>query len=283
MADEQLAGGLLRREHQRDIDDRRVRWIGRLDGSFTRALLEDAGDHGRQPLRHGCAQLFSHDGVRVGQPDLDHLKHEVAALRLPARDRGEEVLQLGRRRALRVREDRLHVFERGVGHRVDDRGQERLLRIEVVVERALRGAQLIEQVLDAERVIALGDDQPLRRFDERVTPHGAGCVIDGASHVTTCSTTAVGVGAQSRPIRRPTVGLIIPPVESRRAAARWRPTGCKAWRGCRSGEVPLDFSHHARKPRGTGQLPSDSHPTGTTERNRPTSPQSPTPRSLARG
>ena len=99
--------------------------------------------------------------------------------------------------------------ERRVDHPLDDGLEQRRLRVEVVVERALRRADLVEHVLDAHLLVALRSDQDLRRVDERVTPHGVDRVVHGACHAGDCSMAVVASEAEvfSRAIRRPTVGL----------------------------------------------------------------------------
>ena len=69
-------------------------------------------------------------------------------------------------------------FDGRVDHPIDDGFEQRLLRAEVVVEGALRGADGGEHVVDAELLIALGGDELLSGIDELVTPRCVGNRVD---------------------------------------------------------------------------------------------------------
>ena len=99
-------------------------------------------------------QLFAHDGVIVGKPDLHQRDHEVAPFCLQRRDHPEVVAELLDGRKLLVIDDRRDACERVVDQPVDDCFEQRLLRAEVVVEGALRRADVAEQVFDAELLVA---------------------------------------------------------------------------------------------------------------------------------
>ena len=89
------------------------------------------------------------------------------------------------------------------GHRVGDHArhdgvEQGGLRVEVVVEGAARRVQLVEQILDAHLLVALGLDEPLGSVDERVPTNGIPDRVDRPSHGSWCPS-----------IHRPTVGLMI--------------------------------------------------------------------------
>ena len=77
--------------------------------------------------------------------------------------------------------------------------EQRRLGVEVVVEGAARRVQLVEQVLDAHLLVALGLDEPLGSVDERVAPNGVPDRVDRPSHRVPALLD----------IHRPTVGLMI--------------------------------------------------------------------------
>ena len=104
--------------------------------------------------------------------------------------------------------DRHHQADRRVGHPLDHGLEERLLRVEVVVEGALRRPDLVDHVLEAELLVALRLDQPLGGVDERVAPERVRLRIEGASHLS--------------PNNKPTIGLL-------KGWARWNGAG-RAWR-----------------------------------------------------
>src|SRR5439155_13089356 len=87
--------------------------------------------------------------------------------------------------------------QRAFDHPLHDAVQERALRLEVVVESALRSIQVIEDILDAGLLVALDLDEPLGRVEERVPSDGMSFWIERPCHVP--------------PFLRPTVGLRITP------------------------------------------------------------------------
>ena len=71
-------------------------------------------------------------------------------------------------RQVRIRDDAADHFDSRLDDAVDDGFEQGLLRAEVVVEGALRGADGGEDILDAELLVALGGDQLLSGVDELV-------------------------------------------------------------------------------------------------------------------
>ena len=135
------------------------------------------------------------DRVAVRVPDLDDREHQVFLLRLPARDAREEPFQLPEGGQLRVIHDRPQLRDGNVGEALDDRLEQRLLRIEVVVEGALGGVELVQDVLDAHRLVALGLDEALGDVQEGVTTDRMEGWVHRPRH--------------GRHYNRPTVGLFI--------------------------------------------------------------------------
>ncbi len=84
-----------------------------------------------------------------------------------------------------------------IDHSNDDRFEEGLFGVEVVVEGALGRPELVQDVLDAQLLISLGLDQALGGVDEAVTPDRMRLWIEDPRQL-------------SLPNNRPTVGLIIP-------------------------------------------------------------------------
>src|SRR5439155_5902129 len=115
--------------------------------------------------------------------------------RLPALDVGEDSCQLVGRRQAGVADHWRGVCQRGVSDPIDHRLEQGLLRIEVVVEGAPRGAELLEQVLDAHRLVALGLQQALGGLHEGLLADSVLLEIQGPGH--------------RRDNSRPTVGLLI--------------------------------------------------------------------------
>ena len=72
---------------------------------------------------------------------------------------GEDGLELRHGVERRVVDDRLEDGHARRGRPLDDRVEDRLLRPEVVVDRAARHAQLVLDVLDAHRLVAAGADE----------------------------------------------------------------------------------------------------------------------------
>ncbi len=62
-----------------------------------------------------------------------------------------------------------------VDHALDDGVEQGRLRVEVVVEGAPRGVELVEDVLDAHLLVALRLDEALGGVDERVAADGVDC------------------------------------------------------------------------------------------------------------
>jgi hypothetical protein len=100
------------------------------------------------------SQLFAHDGVVIGEPHLHQGDHEVAPFCLQRRDHAEVVSELLEGRKLLVIDHRCDAFERVVHQPVDDCFEQLLFRAKVVVEGSLRRADLVEQVFDAELLVA---------------------------------------------------------------------------------------------------------------------------------
>jgi hypothetical protein len=69
-----------------------------------------------------------------------------------------------------------------VGHPLDHRLEQVRFRAEVVVERALRGADLVDHVLDAEGLVATGLDEALRHVHEGVAPDRVAGCVEGSRH-----------------------------------------------------------------------------------------------------
>ena len=84
---------------------------------------------------------------------------------------------------------------RGIGQPLDDGLEQVGLGSEVVIERAPRRVELVEHVLDAHLLIALGLDQALGGIDEGIAANGVDGGVAGAGH--------------GSDISRPTVGLTI--------------------------------------------------------------------------
>ena len=81
-----------------------------------------------------------------------------------------------------IGDDRLDDRHDGVRHPLDDGLEQRLLRVEVVVEGALRRPELVEDVLDAHLLVALRPDEPLGDVEEGVAADGMDRRVDGAGH-----------------------------------------------------------------------------------------------------
>ena len=113
---------------------------------------------GCQPCRHGPPELVAHERVLVRQPDGMSASISSRALRFqrampPNRPSSlSRAGSAGRRRAASPRRAR-------VDHPLDDGVEQRRLGVEVVVEGAPRGAELVEHVLDAHLLVALGLDR----------------------------------------------------------------------------------------------------------------------------
>src|SRR4029077_20813911 len=69
-----------------------------------------------------------------------------------------------------------------VRHASDDGVEQRLLRLEVVVERAARGLELVEHVLDAHGLVALALDEPLGDVEEGLALDLVHCRIERPRH-----------------------------------------------------------------------------------------------------
>ena len=95
---------------------------------------------GCQPSLAARATLHAHDRVVVRVPGAHEGQEQVAALGLPAARSSEEGLRACPPPAGLVVGDRLDDGQDAVDHALDDRLEQRLLRVEVVVEGALRGA-----------------------------------------------------------------------------------------------------------------------------------------------
>ncbi len=104
---------------------------------------------------------------------------ELGPVGLPAGDAAEEGLEFLDRRHRRIGDDRREALEDRVDHPLEDRTQQRRLRIEVVVERTPRGVELVEDVLDAHLLVALDLDQGQRGVEEGFATDGVGGGIDG--------------------------------------------------------------------------------------------------------
>jgi AcrR family transcriptional regulator len=69
-----------------------------------------------------------------------------------------------------------------LSHALDHRLEDRLLRPEVVVQRAPGAAELVLDALDAHRVVAARADEPLRDIEDLVAADGVGGGVAGAGH-----------------------------------------------------------------------------------------------------
>jgi hypothetical protein len=58
----------------------------------------------------------------------------------------------------------------------------RRLGVEVVIEGALGDLQVLEDVLNSQALIAIGQDQPLRGVQNRIAPSGLFGNVDGPGH-----------------------------------------------------------------------------------------------------
>src|SRR6266566_1951686 len=158
-----------------------------MEHSLIDALLDHGGEQ-RDHAAHGQpAELFTDDRVAVGVPDLDDGEDQVFLFRLAAGNTREERLQLAQRRHVRVIQERRQVRDGPVGEPVDDRLEQRLLRIEVVVKGALGGFELVQDVLDAHRLVPFRLDEALGHVQKRVATDHMTRGIHGPGHACTIS------------------------------------------------------------------------------------------------
>src|SRR5437773_6063800 len=158
-----------------------------MEHSLIDALL-DHGTEKRDHAAHGQpAELFTDDRVAVRVPDLDDGEDQVFLFRLAAGDAREERLQLAQRRHVRVIQERRQVRDGHVGEPLDDRLEQRLLRIEVVVKGALGGVEFVQDVLDAHRLVPFRLDEALGHVQERVATDHTKRGIHGPGHACTIS------------------------------------------------------------------------------------------------
>ena len=109
-------------------------------------------------------------------------EQEVAALALPPAGHREDRLELGRGWQIGIGRDRLDDRQGGVRHPVDDPFEQRLLRVEVVVEGAFRDIELVQDVLDGHLLVALRPDETLGNVEEGVALDRMGDGVEGAGH-----------------------------------------------------------------------------------------------------
>src|SRR5205823_8116810 len=83
---------------------------------------------------------------------------------------------------LLVRDDGRDHREGGVDHAVDDRLEQGLLGVEIVVEGAARRLELVEHVLDAHLLVTAALHQPLGCFDEGLATHRVHGQVQGSRH-----------------------------------------------------------------------------------------------------
>ena len=147
--------------------------------------------------------MLAHDGVVVGEPDPQQLEHELFPLALPPGKGGEDPFELLEREEVGIVRDRCHGRRRSVRDALHDGREERLLRVEVVVEGALRRAKLVEDVLDAQLLVTPGRGQALRDIDERVAAESVDRRVHCAGRILSIIRPTVGliIGSESRPCR----------------------------------------------------------------------------------
>src|SRR6266571_1869796 len=158
-----------------------------IEHSLIDALLDHGGEK-RDHAAHGQpAELFTDDRVAVRVPDLDDGEDQVFLFRLAAGDALKERLQLAQGRHVRVIQERRQVRDGHVGETLDDRLEQRLLRIEVVVKGALGGFELVQDVLDAHRLVPFRLDEALGHVQKRVATDHMTRRIHGPGHACTIS------------------------------------------------------------------------------------------------
>src|SRR6266702_4440787 len=158
-----------------------------MEHSLIDALLDHGGEK-RDHAAHGQpAELFTDDRVAVRVPDLDDGEDHVFLFRLAAGDALKERLQLAQGRHVRVIQERRQVRDGHVGETLDDRLEQRLLRIEVVVKGALGGFELVQDVLDAHRLVPFRLDEALGHVQKRVATDHMTRRIHGPGHACTIS------------------------------------------------------------------------------------------------
>src|SRR6266851_4300161 len=159
------------------------------------SLSDDPGKDGHEPRYQLAAELLAHDRVVVRHPHVDEPQDELLAIGLPAPDAAEHAHELVGGGQFGIPHDRLDRGQPCVDHAVDDRLEQRLLGIEVVVEGAARRTEVVEDVLDSGSLVGPGLDQTLAGLDESLPPHHVNRRIEGPSHAFEYT--------------RPTVGLLI--------------------------------------------------------------------------
>ena len=196
---------------------------GGVEGALGDALAHDPGQQRGQARQPGAREPEPDEVVLVGVPGPDQGEQEVAPLALPSPRRGEDRLELRRGGEVRVGSDRLHDGECDVHHPFDDGRQERLLRVEVVVEGPLGRAELVQDVLDGHLLVPLRPDEALGCVQEGVAPEGVSGGVQRARHLVPKEQT------DGRSVVRGTIGLP-------RSAVKWsdgrvsaaRPSGSPA-------------------------------------------------------
>src|SRR5712692_7378760 len=179
---EEIGGLQLEALHEGHQDPRRLVWRIDEEGALVDALPHDRGEEGHHDAFRQAPNLLSDDRVAVRVPDLDDRQHQVLLLGLQSGDAGKDLLELGKRRKLGVVQDWRQRGHRAVGEALDDSLEQRLLGVEVVVEGALRSLQLVQQVLDAHGLIALGLDEALGYVEEGVPADRVKGRVDRPSH-----------------------------------------------------------------------------------------------------
>ncbi len=164
----------------RDEHRRLVREPG-VEHAFVAALVDDGFEHGHRGAHGLLGQLLAEQRVLV-PPQGHEDRHSGRVVSLPCGRRAEVGVELGDGIETGIGDHRFQGRRRTLRHRIDDPFQQRLLRPEVVVERAFGHLHLGQYVLDGHPLIALVVDEPQSGIEDLPTTGRVLIRLDPTGH-----------------------------------------------------------------------------------------------------